>query len=303
MKRIHGMFGLCCIVAVLTGCATALPVAEVRQMSAAYEATSAAGAPLLDELALAERRAELRAPPDDVRAFTSGDLTVFLNFNPRVAASLASIGDPARTAAQRRGLKVVGAYVDVLEVLAEGRNIEEAKARIQTLAANVTALAALATGGTAAAVAPVLSALGPILDAAARAGNADELRRLVLEGARPVDDLIGSLIDSSKGIYELLIDEPRRAATITFSQNKEAQRAELLKIAGLQVAVANYVVLLEQLRITFAALVAVVRSPSRITLASLNASSNELLLEAEAARRAYAILRRPAAAGVTEGKP
>jgi len=287
----------------LAGCATTLPVQEVRQVSAAYDAASAAGAPLLDELAIAERRAELSTPPENVRTLTSGDVTAFLSFNPRAAASLASIGDPARTAAQRRGLRVVGAYVDVLEVLAEGRNIEEAKARLQTLASNVAALAALASGGAAVAVAPVLSALGPILDAAAQASNADELRRLVLEGAQPVDDLIGKLIDSSGGMYQVLIEEPRRAATNTFSQNKEAQRAEIVKIAGLQVAMANYVVLLEQLRITFAALVAMVRSPSRITLASVTASSNELILEAEAARRAYALIRRPAAIGVMEVKP
>ena len=301
MKHIRGIFSLCCIAVLLAACATTLPVQEVRQVSAAY---NAAAAPLLDELAIAERRAELRAPPEEARAFSAADVTVFLNFDPRAAASLASIGDPARTAAQRRGLKVVGAYVDVLETLAEGRNIEEAKARIQTLASNVAALAALATGGAAAAVAPVISALGPILDAAAKAGNAEELRRLVLEGAQPVDDLIGRLIDSSKDIYTVLIDEPRRAATITFSQNKPAQRAEMLKIKALQVGVANYVVLLQQLRLTFSALVNVVRAPTQITLSSLTASSNELLLQAESARRAYTILRRtPGADGVSEVTP
>jgi hypothetical protein len=304
MRHVRTIFSLCSVAALLTACATALPVQEVRQVSAAYNAAAGAAAPLLDELAIAERRAELRAPPDEARAFSAGELTVFFNFDPRAAASLASIGDPARTAAQRRGLKVVGAYIDILESLAEGRNIEETKARIQTLASNVAALAAVATGGTAVVVAPFISALGPILDAAGKAANAEELRRLALEGAQPVDDLIGRLIASTKDIYTVLIDEPRRAATITFSQNKPAQYGELLKIKAVQVGLANYVVLLEQLRLTFAALVNVVRTPSAITLSSLTASTNEVLLQAESARRAYAILRHaPGANGVLEVTP
>ena len=73
MKHIHGILGLCFFSALITGCATSLPVQEVRQVSAAYDAAAAAGGPLLDELAIAERRAELRAPPDGVSPFTAGD--------------------------------------------------------------------------------------------------------------------------------------------------------------------------------------------------------------------------------------
>jgi hypothetical protein len=297
MKHIHGILGLCLVNALITGCAATLPVQEVRHVSAAYDAAAAAGGPLLDDLAIAERRAELRAPPDGVSAFTAGDVTVFMTFKPAVAASLASIGDPARTAQQRRGLKVVGAYVDVLEVLAEGRNIEEAKARIHTLGANIAGLAALATGGTSLLTQPLQAAFGPILDAAARARNAEELRELALRGEKPIDDLLVRLIESSEPIYAVLIDEPRRAATITLTQNKPAQRAELMKIAAYQVAVGNYVVLLEQMRVTLSTLADVVRSRSRSTLAALSTNTNELLVQAHAIRRAYAVLRNPAGAG------
>src|SRR5262245_15190355 len=69
MKHIRGIFSLCCIAALLAACATTLPVQEVRQVSAAYNAAAGAAAPLLDELAIAERRAELRAPPEEARAF------------------------------------------------------------------------------------------------------------------------------------------------------------------------------------------------------------------------------------------
>ena len=297
MKHICVIFVLCCAIGLLTGCASTLPVQEVRQASAAYDAAAAVGGMLLDELAIAERRAEASALPKGTRTLSEGDVTVFLVFDARNAASFASIGEPARTAAQRRGLKVVGSYFEVLEVLAEGRNIEEAKARLQTLAGNVAGLAALATGGASALAGPVVSALGPIIDAAARAENAEELRRLVLEGAKPIDELIARLIDSSPSIYRLLIQESETAAEGPLLRNAAARRAELVKIAGYQTTVANYVVLLEQLRVTFAALVTTVRSPSRVTLASLNASTNELLIQAESVRRTYAILRRPPADG------
>jgi hypothetical protein len=293
MNHIVWIIRICCIAAALSGCAATLPVQQVRQASAAYDAAAAAGAPLLDELAIAERRASMRTASSTTRTLKDGDLTVLLTFDVKRASSFASIGEPESTAAQRRGVRIVGAYFDVLEALAEGRNIEEAKARIQTLAANVAGLAALATGGAAVVVAPLVEALGPLIEAAARAENAEELRRLVLDGAKPVDDLIGRLIDSAPGIYAVLIAEPESAAEGPLFDNRQARRAELVKIAGYHVTVANYVVLLEHLRTTFGALVAAVRAPTPVTLSSLVATSNELLIQAESVRRAYALLRRP----------
>ena len=296
--RIHFIAAVWCLTAVLTGCATTMPVQEVRQASAAYDAAASAAAPLLDDLAVAERRAARRvAAAQKKDTLREGDVTALLTFDARAAASFASIGEPRNTATQRRGLKVVGAYFDVLEVLAEGSNIEEARARIQTLAGNVAGLAALVTGGTSALVAPVVAALGPIIDAAARAENEDELRRLVLEGAKPVDDLLSRLIDSTPAIYGVLINESETAAEGPLADNKAARRAELLKISGYHVALANYVVLLQQLRVSLEALVMAVRAPSRVTLTSLTATTNELLIQAESARRAYGLLRSPGGAG------
>ena len=296
--RIHFIAAVGCLTAVLAGCATTMPVQEVRQASAAYDAAASAAAPLLDDLAVAERRAARRvAAAQKKDTLREGDVTALLTFDAQAAASFASIGEPRSTATQRRGLKVVGSYFDVLEVLAEGSNIEEAKARIQTLAGNVAGLAALVTGGTSALVAPVVAALGPIIDAAARAENEEELRRLVLEGAKPVDDLLGRLIDSTPAIYGVLINESETAAEGALADNKAARRAELLKISGYHVALANYVVLLEQLRVSLEALVTAVRTPSRVTLTSLTATTNELLIQAESARRAYGLLRSPGGAG------
>lgn len=298
MKHTHSILGLCCIMALLTGCATTAPVQEVRQVSAAYDAALAAGEPLLDELAIAERRGVVKAKMAEASPFTTDDgLTVFLTFKVSMAASLASIGDPPSTARQRRGLKVVGSYIDVLEILAEGRNIEEAKSRVRTLGMNLAALAAVATGGAGAAVQPLLAAFDPILDGVARTQNVQELRELVLRGEKPIDTLLDDLMTSSEDIYTVLIDEAMNAAMDTHSQNKAAQRADVLKIAGYQVAVGNYVVLLQQVRATLSTLAEAVRAPSRATLTAMAASTSELLVQAQAVRRAYAVIRNPATTG------
>jgi len=315
MRRICGRAVVCALAAFLFGCATpVLPVAEVRQANAAYDALVAAGTPLLDELAVAERQAAATAAQDASRTLTEGDVTVFLSFDAKDAASFASIGEPVGAAAQRRGLRLVGAYFDVLEVLAEGRNIDEAKSRLQGVASSMAGLAALATGGAAgtagaagalreassALVRPLLTALGPLITNAAQAENAAELRRLVLEGAKPVDELIARLIDSTPQIYGVLILGPEAAATGPLLENSAARRAELQKIAGYHVAVANYTMLLTQLRVTLQALVSAVQSPNPVTLSSVAVTANELLLQAEAVRRAYAIFRS-SRAGATMG--
>jgi hypothetical protein len=285
--------------ATIAACTSNLPREEVRQANAAYDAAAAAGAPLLDELAIADRRLAqnaARARAQDGEKLTADGYTVLLTFDRREAANIASIGEPLSVTQQRRGLKVVGDYFRVLDILAEGRNIETAKAQLQMLAGSIAGLAAVATGGAAAALAPVAGELGQVIDAAARAENAQELRRLVLEGAEDVDRLILALEDSGPAIFDVLKAAPRRAFNTL--EDPQAQRGELEKIAAYRVAVANYVVLLEQLRATLKALVATVQTPdSSATLSSLLAVSTDLELQAEAVRRAYATLRQPAPGG------
>jgi hypothetical protein len=93
-------------------------------------------------------------------------------------------------------------------------------------------------------------------------------------------------------MYGMLIAEPEAAATGPLLENGPARRAEIERIAGYRTALANQVVLLEQLRATLAALAAAVRMPrSAGTLAALSEASTDLLVQAEAARRAYAVLR------------
>jgi hypothetical protein len=287
------------LVATVAACASNLPREEVRQANLAYEAAAAAGAPLLDELAIADRRVAENsaiASAQDGEKLAADGLTVLLTFDRAEATSIASIGEPVSVARQRRGLQVVGDYFRVLEVLAEGRNIETAKEQLHALAGSIAGLAALASGGATAALTPVIGALAPLIDAAAQAENARELRRLVLEGADDVDRLIIALQDSGPAIFDVLKAAPRRAFNML--DDPQAQRSELQKIAGYRVVVANYIVLLEQLRATLRALVAAVRTPgSTVTLASLSAASTNLLVQAEAVRRAYAILRQPAPGG------
>lgn len=296
------------LAALLASCTPALPREEVRRATAAYDATAAAAAPIFDEVALADRRAAataaaFAAPEEDV--LTEGELRVVLTFDPANASSLATIGEPVSVARQRRGLEVVGQYFEVLTVLAEGRNIGEAKIQLQVLAGGIAGLAALTMGGAAIPLTAAVAALGPIVDEAARVQNSEELRRLVLEGADKVDALIAALQGSSGAMFKVLKAEPEAAAEGPLRENPAARRTELERIKGYQVALANYVVLLDQLRATLHALVAAVRAPgSAVSLASLSAASSNLLIQAEAARRAYAIVRRPGPAnGVTGGTP
>ena len=102
------------------------------------------------------------------------------------APYFSSLADPPATHAFRTGMAVLGRYSDILVTLAEGRNIEEAKAQIQGLGATVAAGLAMVPGAQASAVlvAPVLSALEPVIEAAAQANNSRELKRLIVEAAR-----------------------------------------------------------------------------------------------------------------------
>jgi hypothetical protein len=111
-------------------------------------------------------------------------------FDPELAAYFSILGDPVLTASLRRGLRAVGDYFQLLTVLAEGRNIEEAKAQITAIAGSVAGLATLATAGAAAPLAGIVGELGPLIEQWATARNAEELRRLVVQGEPKVDALL-----------------------------------------------------------------------------------------------------------------
>ena len=280
----------------LVSCAPSVPREALQTANTAYDAVATASEPLLRDLSAAERRNFLRAKaasdPSKMIRTEEGDIVVPATFERKDAAYYATAGDPILTDATRQGLNTVGAYFKLLTILAEGNNIADAQAQITTIGKSVSGLVALANPAAAAPIGPVIDALQIAVRQWAEAKNAEELRRLVLEGAPKVDALLVGLQSASDSMYETLIAQPSADATGPLLKNKPARRAVILQIRDENVAVANFVQLLQSLRGALAALVDAVRNPgSQMALASLSAKSNDLLVDAKAAMRVAEIIR------------
>lgn len=150
------------------GCAARLPVAEVRLVGKAFDDLNAASQPLLDDLALAEREqgrrnavARASATADGAspkanpcpgvvlrRGASAAVPSVQAGFCPSDAGYYSDLVDPPATRAFRRSLAAIGDYSQLLLMLAEGRNIDEANAQLHSVAWNVgMALEASGLGG------------------------------------------------------------------------------------------------------------------------------------------------------------
>lgn len=279
------------IVATLAACAPTVPREALQSANVSYQAVVEASGPLLSELSVAERR-NFAARWTEADSLRDGDLVVSTAFNPERASLYGTIGDPVLTAAVRRGLRVTGDYFRLLTVLADGTSIDAAQAQVGLLATSLTGLAAVATGGAAAPLAGAVPALQSLVRRWAESRNADELRRLVLDGAPEVDALLAELQAASGAMHATLIGLPAKAAEGALFDNKVARRAALMQIREANVAVANYVQLLGGLREELGTLVNAVRNPgSEMALASLSRSSANLLVQTQAAARVVEILR------------
>ena len=130
------------------------------------------------------------------------------------APYFASLGDPPATLAFRGGLAVLGRYVDVLTALAEGRNLEELHGQLQSLSSSISQLLIFLPGGGAAgpAFSGALAALKPLIDQAAQQSNNEEIRRLVLDGAPKIKDLIDGLKEAAPLMFNMLTASAARAA-------------------------------------------------------------------------------------------
>jgi hypothetical protein len=279
------------VLLLLAGCGPSIPREQVQRANAAYGAVAERSDAMLTNLSVAERRVYLSTLAR-TGARSDGDITVQTVFDPSTAAYFSTVGDPVLTASLRRGMGLVGDYFRLLVMLAEGRNVEEAKTQINTLAGSVAGLITVATGGAALPLAAVARELGPLIDRWGQAQNAEELRRLVLEGEPIIRAQIAALQGASTTIYETLTREPMRAARTTLADNDAARRAAFVQMAEAQVLVADYVVLLDKLADTLTALAAAVRSPgSPPALASLAAAADSTLIQARAAAGAIAIIK------------
>jgi hypothetical protein len=303
-----------------TGCATDKPVAEVRALSEAFRQLDAASQPLLDDLALAERQqgrrnAEHQARRRDTSSATPASASdaaadpcasvvaiaglprgvppVQDGFCTKDSPYYSEIADPPATASFRRGLAVVGDYTEALLVLAEDRNVDEARAQLQGLATNATAIAVAAgavSGGATAAVPAAIAALQPVVDLAARDANARELERTLRENAPALEGLIGSLEDAAPALFNTLVAERMRRLRDPRESALAGENARWIE--GYRASVSNYVLLLRSYRSLFADVLASYdQERGTATLAGLTQRSGDLAVRADAWRRTLAALR------------
>ena len=295
---------LWCLAALVSGCAAAPPVAEVRLISKAFDDLNVASAPLFDDLATAERwqgraAADARATSDTEspghcshvgRATGDGGVAVLNGFCVEDSPYYTELTDPPATAAFRRSLRAVGEYTRVLLVLAEGSNVEAAIAGIQTIASDLGGTFAVAG---AAGLAPGLSALTaafePLLEVAARRSNARELARNVTQVSPLVIAVTGELRASTPVMFDTLV-EPSLATLPT--AGAEEAKAAADRVDAYRAAVSSYVVLLERYERLLRALAASYDDEGRpLTLAGLAEESAELSARADAWRRTFSALR------------
>jgi phosphohistidine phosphatase SixA len=268
-------------------------LADEESATPVSEALPAAG----EEPAATAASADIGCPPDEVAWRNVGGSLGFIDgYCMADARYFADVGDPPATHSFRQGLAIIGKYADVLTALAEGRNLEEVHAQLDSLSGSIAGLASFVPGGAAAvpAIGPALSALQPLIDAAAQASNDREVRRLVAEGAGPAKDLIQALQDATPEIFATLISRSHEAATSREARDTPAiAQPEVEHIEAYRATVSNFVVLLEEIKNALDEVVVAAENPDRaVSLQSLADQAARLRIYADAVRKAYAELRR-----------
>jgi hypothetical protein len=293
------------------GCASQAPVGQLRVFGEAFQAADAAAQPLIDDLALAERQigrsnAVARAkgeiqttgvgcPKTEVNWQLAGESGFIRNFCAPDAIYFATVSEPPATYALRNGMAVIGQYADVLLLMAEGRNIPEAEAQLHALSGNITALIGFIPGAQPYLVAfdAALQQLKPLIDAAAQRANDKEVKRLLVEGAPHVYELIDAMKDGAKAMFNGLTDEAAKNAILPASlDNPALAEADIQRIEAYRIGVSNYDVLLDELKSTLESAVQAVQADDpQISVAALASASFRLRTQAEAVRLAWARLR------------
>jgi hypothetical protein len=312
------------MILIVAACSSNLPVEQVKSFSAAFKSANDAGQPLLDDLSVAERsqgktNAEARAgratlevatppvssnesstigcPETKARWRDAGSGMGFIQgYCVADAPYFAALGDPPATRGFRGGLTVLGKYVDVLTFLAEGGNVEELHAQLQDLSSNIGQLLAIVPGAAMAgpAINGALTQLKPLIDAAAKQSNAQEIRRLVIEGSPAAKQLIQKRKEATPEIFDTLTAAAADEATGRQARNNPAiVKPEIERIEAYRATVSNFVVLLDGLETALDKLVIVVESPDEsASVQTLADETVNLRLYADAVRKAFATLRQ-----------
>ena len=280
----------------------------------AFTAANAAGQPLIDDLAAAERDIGQRAavsrakgaelppaalvgcPASEVSWQELGHGRGFMRgFCLADAPYFATVGEPPVATTYRAALDVVQRYSGVLLLLTSGGNIAPAEAQLGQLTGNVGALLAFvpATQPYLAAAGAALTQLQPLLEAAARSHNNAEVRRLLIEGAPQLNELLAALRQGAVEMFNSLADASARAALAPAALDRpELAAADLARIETYRVGVANFIVLLGGVQSAFRdAVKAAAAPPGQVSVAALAETSVRLRVDAEAVRRTWSALR------------
>jgi hypothetical protein len=298
-----GVIGLL-ILLMSTACATVAPKEEVRALQRAFITVQEASQPLFDDLASAERRqGQVNAAIKAKKGGYSGECSGISWAGPGFiegycladAAYFSQIGDPPATAGIRRGIRIVGDYVDVLLFLAEGKNLDDTTAQVRGLSQNVAGLMTLipSAGPAGAVLMGATGALDPIFRNAAQAKNTEELKRLVLAGAPHIKSLIGALRLAAPECFNTLIQQSVIGATSPEALDTPAiAQVHMQRIAAYRIVISDYVMLLSELEKAFDELVyACQHPPNGLSLAIAAQRSGELVTYAESWRKVYMHLR------------
>ena len=235
----------------LVSCATG-PIEETRSFEQSANIVKSASDVLYDQLALAERNTKIRIiEREPGSAF---------NFRVDNAYYYSTLGDPPLTSEFRGAISVVGNYAVLMRSLVDGSANQESRVHILAIAKDISALTSQPE------LSAVAVALTPVIDRLLLVRSQAEAKRIALEGAPIVSELVGALRDATPAMFKLLVVDTARSVGINSP-----------KIREYKVALANYVVVLDRLQLSFDGLVEAYTHPSNpASLAALAKATGAL---------------------------
>ena len=250
----------------LASCATG-PIEETRSFEQSANIVKSASDVLYDQLALAERNTKIRIIEKDPRNA--------VNFTVDDAYYYSTLGDPPKTAEFRGAIGIIGNYAMLMRSLVDGSANQVSRVHILAIAKDISAVTSQPQ------LSAVATALTPLIDRLLLARSQAEARRIALEGAPVVSELVGALREATPAMFKLLLADTGRGAGIISPKLREYK-----------VALANYVVVLDRLQLSFDSLVEAYRNPSNpATLAALAQATGALQSDVDTFRKALAAAR------------
>ena len=253
----------------LAGC-VAVPIVETKAFSDSVKTLDSAGAQLFTDVAVAERKtgklsALSRARANNSVVQSKGGF-ILTRLNPEDAPYFATIGDPPAVRVFRHAFKVIVAYADTLSALTDGREASAVQGQISELAKSVDALStSLAilpapVPGLGALIPIVSDELKPVIGQILAEQSRQEAKALIVRTAPSVRRLIEALKNAAPAMLEALTSDSVVALEAAAKAGQKDERPASLAAAYVT-QVANYVVLLDQMRDVFDALVLAHKEP------------------------------------------